>query len=69
MILFDMSTEELKQDRREAIEDKRLCEAALSQGLVSYKIGGKEESIAERIEADNKIIASIEKELASRGEQ
>ncbi len=69
MILFDISTEELKQDRKEAIEDKRLCEAALSQGLTSYKINGKEESIAGRIEANDKIIATIEKELASRGEE
>lgn len=67
MILFDMSTEELKKHRKEAVEDKRLCEAALSQGITSYKINGKEERLADRIRANEEMIEAIDKELA--GEQ
>jgi hypothetical protein len=53
---------QLYNDLKESMEDIGVCEAAIAIGVVSYSHG----EVAERLEGNKRIVATIEKELKRR---
>jgi hypothetical protein len=64
MNIADIASSELRTDLVDSYRDAEVCRAALKVGVVQYSGG----SVANRLKANEEMIALIEAELMRRGE-